>query len=60
MKYILLLVIGLIIGAAGAIFAGEILRAVAAGFGLGLVKSGAGGESNGLIALGMPAFVGPP
>ena len=42
----------------GAVFADGILRAIAADF--GFAESGASGESNGLMALGMRAFVGPP
>jgi hypothetical protein len=43
----------------GGTAAGGILRAVAADFGFDFVESGASGESNGLMALGMRAFVGP-
>lgn len=43
----------------GGTAAGGILRAVAADFGFDFVESGASGEPNGLMALGMRAFVGP-
>ena len=43
----------------GGTAAGGILRAVAADFGLDFVETGASGESNGLMALGMRTFVGP-